>query len=250
MAIETDCTIEIDIGRKVFKLAGGGSRLVFENFSLKIEEGAIVALLGPSGGGKSTLLRIVAGLDRDFSGAVKKPEGRLGMVFQEPRLLPWRNVADNLRLAAPNLSEAELQDLLAAFELDGRGGDFPGQLSLGLARRVALARAFAVEPDLMLLDEPFASLDRALHQRLRSLLSARIGARKMTALIATHDLDDALLLADEVIFLDGAPARILRRLPIDAPRGKRDEDLTNLRRLAPNYQVIPGDGNGKSDDVD
>lgn len=241
--------LEIDIVRKAFRLADGGSRLVFENFSLKIEDGAIVALLGPSGGGKSTLLRIVAGLDRDFSGAVKKPDGRLGMVFQEPRLLPWRNLADNLKLAAPDLTEAGLRELLAAFELDGRGGDYPGQLSLGLARRAALARAFAIEPDLILLDEPFASLDRALHERLRALLGRRIGAKKMTALIATHDLDDALLLADEVIFLDGAPARILGRLPIGAPRGKRDEDLTNLRRLAPNYQVMADDGDAKSDDV-
>ena len=127
------------------------------------------------------------------------------MVFQEPRLLPWRNVVDNLRLAAPALTDAALVDLLAAFELDGHGGDFPGQKSLGLARRVALARAFAVEPDLVLLDEPFASLDRALHTRLRALLALRIGARKMTALIATHDLDDALLLADEVIFSKPRP---------------------------------------------
>ena len=129
------------------------------------------------------------------------------------------------------LTDAALADLLAAFELDGHGGDFPGQLSLGLARRVALARAFAVDPDLVLLDEPFVSLDRALHARLRALLSLRIGARKMTALIATHDLDDALLLADEVIFLDAAPARITGHLPIRMAREKRDENLTELRGL-------------------
>jgi ABC-type nitrate/sulfonate/bicarbonate transport system ATPase subunit len=238
--------LEIDIGRKTYALADGGARLVFESFSLNIAEGAIVALLGPSGCGKSSLLRIVAGLDRAFSGRVKNPARKIGMAFQEPRLLPWRSVADNLKLAAPDLTDAALKDLLTAFELDGHGGDYPGQLSLGLARRAALARAFAIDPDLILLDEPFASLDRALHQRLRALLSARIATSKMTALIATHDLDDALLLADEVIFLDGAPARILGRLPIAAPRGKRDEDLTNLRRLAPNYQVLAGGGDDKS----
>jgi len=238
--------LEIDILRKAFVLAGGGERVVFDHFSLRIEDGAIVALVGPSGCGKSSLLRIIAGLDRKFSGAVKTPPGRLGMVFQEPRLLPWRNVVDNLRLAAPNLTDSALVDLLIAFELDGHGGDFPGQLSLGLARRVALARAFAVEPDLVLLDEPFASLDRALHTRLRALLSLRIGARKMTALIATHDLDDALLLADEVIFLEAAPARITGRLPIKMPREKRDENLTELRGLTPNYQVIAPDEDDKS----
>jgi NitT/TauT family transport system ATP-binding protein len=238
--------LEIDIFRKAFELAGGGERVVFDHFSLHIEDGAIVALVGPSGCGKSSLLRIVAGLDRKFSGAVKTPPGRLGMVFQEPRLLPWRNVVDNLRLAAPKLTESALADLLAAFELDGHGGDFPGQLSLGLARRVALARAFAVDPDLVLLDEPFASLDRALHTRLRALLALRIGAKKMTALIATHDLDDALLLADEVIFLEAAPARITGRLPIGMARKERDENLTFLRGLTPKYQVIAPDEDDKS----
>jgi ABC-type nitrate/sulfonate/bicarbonate transport system ATPase subunit len=241
--------LEIDIERKAYTLADGGARLVFKAFSLTIAEGAIVALLGPSGCGKSSLLRIVAGLDGAFSGTVSNAAQRIGMVFQEPRLLPWRSVADNLRLAAPELTDAALKDLLNGFELDGHDGDYPGQLSLGLARRAALARAFAINPDLILLDEPFASLDRALHQRLRALLATRIGASKMTALIATHDLDDALLLADEVIFLDGAPARILGRLPIATPRRKRDEDLTNLRRLAANYQVIASAGDDKSEDV-
>jgi len=222
--------LEIDIFRKAFELAGGGERVVFDHFSLHIEDGAIVALVGPSGCGKSSLLRIVAGLDRKFSGAVKTPPGRLGMVFQEPRLLPWRNVVDNLRLAAPKLTESALADLLAAFELD----------------RVALARAFAVDPDLVLLDEPFASLDRALHTRLRALLALRIGAKKMTALIATHDLDDALLLADEVIFLEAAPARITGRLPIGMARKERDENLTFLRGLTPKYQVIAPDEDDKS----
>ncbi len=239
--------LEIDIARKTFLLAGGGERKIFDGFSLDVAEGAIVALLGPSGCGKSTLLRIVAGLDRAFTGKVTNSAEKIGMAFQEPRLLPWRNVADNLKLAAPQLSDAALLELLGAFELDGHAGDYPGQLSLGLARRAALARAFAVEPDLMLLDEPFASLDRALHMRLRDLLSARISAKKITALIATHDIDDALLLADEVVFLDGAPARILGRLPIAAPRGKRDEDLTNLRLRALKFQVIGDDGDAKSD---
>lgn len=190
------------------------------------------------------MLRVVAGIDGDFQGKVTRPARRIGMAFQEPRLLPWRNVADNLRLAAPGLTDAGLTELLASFELDGRGGDFPGQLSLGLARRAALARAFAVDPELMLLDEPFASLDRALHLRLRALLARRIGAKKSTALIATHDLDDALILADEIIFLEPSPARIRGRLPITFPREKRDEVLTQLRASAAIYHVIEAPKNG------
>jgi len=241
--------LEIDVRQKIFPVVGGGRRKVFDDFSLSVPEGAIVALLGPSGCGKSTLLRMIAGLDRKFEGEIVKPPGRLAMVFQEPRLLPWRNVADNLRLAAPHLDETALGKLLAAFELESHGRDLPGQLSLGLARRAALARAFAVNPDLLLLDEPFASLDRALHRRLRALLAARIGANKMTALIATHDLDDALILADEVILLEPSPARIRGRLPIETPREKRDENLTNLRRLAGNYLVIDGLDDDKSEDA-
>ncbi|WP_294537919.1 ATP-binding cassette domain-containing protein [uncultured Rhodoblastus sp.] len=244
--------LEIEIARKAFPLASGGERVIFGGISLSVAEGAVVALLGPSGCGKSTLLRIVAGLDHAFAGTVRNDARTIGMAFQEPRLLPWRTIADNLRLAAPALTDAGMREWLAAFELAGHEGDVPGQLSLGLARRAALARAFAVGPDLLLLDEPFASLDRALHRRLRDLLAARIDdekstARKITALIATHDIDDALLLADEVIFLGGAPARILGRLPIAAPRGARDEELTNLRRLAARFQVIGAPENAKSE---
>jgi len=224
------------------------ARAVFADFSLTLGDGRVFALLGPSGGGKSTLLRLIAGLEKPSAGAIAVPPGRIAMVFQEPRLLPWRSVADNLRLAAPALTDAALSALLAAFELDGRGGDYPGQLSLGLARRVALARAFAVEPDLLLLDEPFASLDLGLHRRLRALLARRICEKPMTVLIATHDLDDALLLADEVIFLGGAPAQVENRLKLDMPRQERDENLTKLRELAPFYPSSPeqGDANSKA----
>jgi NitT/TauT family transport system ATP-binding protein len=158
------------------------------------------------------------------------------MAFQEPRLLAWRNVEDNLRLVAPELSQDELKALLGAFELDGRGQDYPGQLSLGLARRSALARAFAVKPDLLLLDEPFASLDRGLHERLRDKLSERIAGRAMTVIVATHDIEDALRLADRIIFIGGAPARILNRFDIAAPREARGPLMPQLRAQAQQIQ--------------
>jgi NitT/TauT family transport system ATP-binding protein len=238
--------IEISALTKNFARGNGGTREVFRNFSLTLGEGRVAALLGPSGGGKSTLLRLIAGIERPSAGSIVHPAGRIAMAFQEPRLLPWRSVADNLRLAAPDLTDDALDASLAAFELDGRGGDYPGQLSLGLARRVSLARAFAVEPDLLLLDEPFASLDLGLHRRLRALLAQRISAKRMTVLIATHDLDDALLLADEVIFLGGAPAQVKHRLKLDTPRELRDENITKLRELASFYPSSPEDGDGNS----
>jgi NitT/TauT family transport system ATP-binding protein len=228
--------LDVSIARKSFRLAGGGERKVFDNFALRLKAGSVAALIGPSGCGKSSLLRMIAGLDRDFLGAIDRPAGRISMAFQEPRLLAWRNVENNLRLVAPQLSQDDLKALLAGFELDGHGQDFPGQLSLGLARRAALARAFAIHPDLLLLDEPFASLDQGLHERLRDNLAARFASRAMTVIVATHDVDDALFLADRIIFMGGAPARILASFDIDAPRETRGPLMPQLRAQARRIQ--------------
>src|SRR5262249_18030220 len=160
--------LDVSIKRKVYRAASGGELHVLGELSLMLRGGQVGALVGPSGCGKTTLLRIIAGLDHDFDGTLQLPDhGRLGMVFQEPRLLPWRTVEQNVRLAAPQAREAVLNDLFGTLGLAGHRNHFPGELSLGLARRVALARAFAVEPDLLLLAEPFVSLAAALAARLR-----------------------------------------------------------------------------------
>ncbi len=224
--------LDVSIAQKTFRLADGGARKVFDNFTLRLKTGSVTALLGPSGCGKSSLLRMIAGLDRDFLGVIERPAGRISMAFQEPRLLAWRNVEQNIRLVAPELTDEALKALLAAFELKGREKDYPGQLSLGLARRAALARAFAVNPDLLLLDEPFASLDRGLHERLRENLSTNLASRAMTMVVASHDVDDALRLADLVVFMGGAPARILASFEIDAPRAARASLMPQLRARA------------------
>ena len=160
--------------------ATSGGRLdVLRGLKFALPAGAVAALVGPSGCGKTTLLRIIAGLDRDFPGAVNLPEhGKLGMVFQEPRLLPWRTVEQNVRLAAPEATDADLDVLFAALGLAAHRAHYPGELSLGLARRVALARAFAVKPDLLVLDEPFVSLDDALAERLRDELADLVTSRR------------------------------------------------------------------------
>ena len=167
--------LEVSIARKAY-LAASGERLdVLHQVAFTLRHGEMAAIVGPSGCGKTTMLRIIAGLDADYAGKVVRPPGTLGMVFQEPRLLPWRTVDQNVRLVAPDVDDAKLTALFAALELTAHRAHFPGELSLGLARRVALARAFAVEPNLLILDEPFASLDAALAARMREQLAWLVG---------------------------------------------------------------------------
>jgi NitT/TauT family transport system ATP-binding protein len=210
---------EIKVARKAYRTASGEMREVLRDVSLTLVGGGIHALVGPSGFGKTTLLRILIGLDHDFEGAVTlPPDTRIGMVFQEPRLLPWRSVRDNLRLAAPSASEAYLQKIAADLGIAGHLGDFPGELSLGLARRAALARAFAIDPNLLVLDEPFVSLDKALATRLGDELTALVERSNVTTLIVTHDIDEAIRLADRIILLAGRPATIVADLEVALPR--------------------------------
>ena len=216
--------LDVDIKSKAFESASGKRHEVLTDFSFSLQAGEVAVFVGPSGCGKSTLLRILAGIDHDFEGTVLRPQqARLGMVFQEPRLLPWRSVDDNVRLAAPLADEEALSKLFNILELAAHRSHFPGELSLGLARRVALARAFAVDPDFLILDEPFASLDKALAARLRDQMATLVANRSAMTLLVTHELDDAVRLGDRLFFLSPRPARILRVLPIATPRAARSE---------------------------
>jgi ABC-type nitrate/sulfonate/bicarbonate transport system ATPase subunit len=211
--------LEARVARKSFRTASGQSVPVLANLSFALEEGETGALIGPSGCGKSTLMRILAGLDRDFEGSVHIPtHGRVGMVFQEPRLLPWRSVEDNVRLAAPDASEAEVAALFAALGLSDHRTHFPGELSVGLARRTALARAFAVRPTLLLLDEPFVSLDAPLARQLQRDLATLVESRSMVTVLVTHDLDEAIALADRIFVLSARPAHVVGEIRITTPR--------------------------------
>jgi ABC-type nitrate/sulfonate/bicarbonate transport system ATPase subunit len=206
--------------------ADGAQVEVVRGLELRLDAGSFGALIGPSGCGKTTILKIAAGLDPDFRGKLRTPgSGRLGIVFQEPRLLPWRTVEDNIRLALP--ADRATVDLGDLFEILGLGSyltRYPGELSLGLARRTAIARAFAVGPDFLLLDEPFVSLDEAIAERLREELLALTARAKVTTLFVTHDLIEAIQMADRLFFLSDRPARIVleKALP---PRGGRSKDV-------------------------
>jgi NitT/TauT family transport system ATP-binding protein len=215
--------LDVRIKRKAFTAAAGDRLELLRDMSFALADREVGVLVGPSGCGKTTMLRIIAGLDRDFEGAITRPPGRIGMVFQEPRLLPWRCVEDNVRLVAPGIDDATLAALFVVLELEGYRRHYPGELSLGLARRVALARAFAIEPELLLLDEPYASLDAALARRLREQLAALMETRAMTALLVTHDLEEAVRLGDRIFLLATRPTRMLAELPLAVPRRARSE---------------------------
>lgn len=215
--------LELRIDAKGF-LSADGSRLeVVRGLKLRLEAGSFGALIGPSGCGKTTILKIAAGLDPDFQGLRRAPgSGRLGIVFQEPRLLPWRTVEENIRLVlSPDEARVDLTDLVEILGLGAHLAHYPGELSLGLARRVAIARAFAVRPDFLLLDEPFVSLDEVVAARLREELLALTTRTKITTLLVTHDLAEAVQLADRLFFLSDRPTRIVSEQALPPPRGSR-----------------------------
>jgi len=216
--------LDVRIARKAFRSAAGEHADVLRDVAFTLAHGEVGAFVGPSGCGKTTMLRILAGLDADFEGTVARPSGAIGMVFQEPRLLPWRTVEENIRLIAPAIDAATLASLFETLGLTAHRAHFPGELSLGLARRVALARAFAVEPQLLVLDEPFTSLDQPLAARLRDELALLVDRRPLTTLLVTHDLDEAVRLADRLFLLSARPARIVATMPIAQPRAARSAD--------------------------
>jgi NitT/TauT family transport system ATP-binding protein len=216
--------LEVAIRSKSYRTAGGERLRALGEVAFTVAPGEFVCLTGPSGCGKTTTLRLVLGLDGEFEGIIRRPEGRVAAVFQEPRLLPWRTVEDNIRLALPaELAQTHLVPFYAALGIEGTDRLYPGELSLGMARRVALARAFAVKPALLLLDEPFVSLDDATAARLRALLMEVWRARPMATLMVTHNLREAAELADRIVVLSARPGQVVATREITIPREKRNE---------------------------
>ncbi len=181
-----------------------GGRPVLGPLRLKVERGQRLAILGPSGIGKSTLLRILAGLDRDFAGRLEGRD-RLAVVFQEPTLLPWRRAIANITLPT-GCDPAQGRALLAEVGLSGHENKFPRQLSLGQQRRLSLARAFAARPDILLMDEPFASLDPDTAGRMLDLTAGLLDRSGAGLILVTHDAAEAVRLDATPVRLAGSPA--------------------------------------------
>jgi len=206
----------------------GEAEPLFTHLRLEVAPSSLVALVGPSGVGKSTLLRMIAGIDTAFSGSVRvdgvaaAEAPPAGFVLQDARLLPWLTVADNISAVAPQVPPAEISQLLARVGLAGTERRYPHQLSGGMQRRVAVARAFSFNPRLLLLVEPFVSLDRQLVSELQSLLLELLAAEQPTAILVTHLAEDAARLADRTVVLGGKPAHIVADLNFATPPRQRD----------------------------
>ncbi len=219
--------LELSIASKAFPDRRGTAAAIVKNLYLSIGRGEFVCLIGPSGCGKTTILKILLGLDRDFEGW-KKPDPQhlsVGVVFQEPRLLPWRTVEENVRIALPpDQRQRNLDELFFRTGLAPWRNHYPRALSLGLARRAAIVRALAAERDLLVLDEPFVSLDDQAAKDLRDFVRTSALHTHVAVLMVTHNLREAVEMADRLVFLQPSPTCIDRQMYLTEPWGNRSSE--------------------------
>jgi NitT/TauT family transport system ATP-binding protein len=201
---------------------------VIRNLSLAIGEGEFVALVGPSGCGKTTLLNLLAGFERPSAGSIEC-QGHVRMVYQEDGLFPWATVTENIELGLRHIGDRrerkrQIGELLKIIRIEGFEHHYPRQLSGGMRQRVELARALAGGSDVLLLDEPFSGLDYLTRLRMRNELARLLSEMPRTAVLVTHDIEEAAQLADRIIVLTERPARIRRQFRIST---RRPRELTN-----------------------
>jgi nitrate/nitrite transport system ATP-binding protein len=228
--------VEIDQHGKTYPTPGGPAEIV-RDFTLHVAEGEFVCVVGHSGCGKSTVLSIVMGLNQPTTGGVviggreiSGPGTDRGVVFQSATLLPWLTVRDNVRLSLDQVRSgappADAERYLDAVGLGGQGARYPRELSAGMQQRVGIARAFALEPRLLLLDEPFSLLDALTRMDLQDQLMTLWEAKRKTVIMVTHDVDEALLLADRVVMMTSGPAATIGEiLAVPFPRPRRREEI-------------------------
>ena len=237
-------TVHIQIHEKTHH----GTKIpTIENFELTLNAGEFVCLVGQSGCGKTTLLNTIAGLDANYSGAIhvanKTLNPKIGFVFQRPCLLPWRTVRENIELVFANqniISKKHIDELLALMQLTAYENAYPKQLSEGMCRRVSIIRAFAINPDLLLMDEPFVSLDAPMAREVSELLQHLWQKRPHTVLFVTHDLREAIALANKLVFLTSRPMRVLKEINVSIARNQRNsKNVENFReQLIQNYPEL------------
>ncbi len=235
--------INIEIKEKIYNDISNQNLLhtAIKDFELNIPEGEFCSIIGPSGCGKSTLLNIVSGLDKKYSGNLQFGEHadikdlKIAYMFQSPRLLPWLNVIENVEvvLTKNQKRKGRAEMLLKLMGLQDFLNFYPNKLSGGMQRRVALARSFASEPELFILDEPFVSLDTPAANLLRDMLTNLWMKEPTTILFVTHDMEESIYLSDRIIFLSKAPAKVIREEKIAIPR-PRNKNLNVIKELKDN----------------
>ncbi|SCW67649.1 MULTISPECIES: ABC transporter ATP-binding protein [unclassified Pseudomonas] len=226
----TQALLDIHVERKIF-----ADTTVLNHIHLQLQPRETVCLLGPSGCGKSTLLRIVAGLEKDFEGQLLSHTEHLAFVFQEPRLMPWLTVQQNIGFSDDDdYDKAWVAQLNEEVGLTGFADALPKALSGGMAQRVAIARGLYARPQVLLLDEPFSAVDAFTRMKLQDLLLQLAERHGIALLLVTHDVDEALYLSDRVLVMDNRPSRIRQALTVqlDHPRDRRDPLLARLKALA------------------
>jgi len=229
--------------------SGAGRTKALDDVSLTIDPGSFVAIVGPSGCGKSTLLHIAAGLDTQHDGTFQRtPSNAVGAcLFQTPRLLPWLSAAKNVAFALEarglgrRASAARATEMLDVVGLSKFAGHFPSQLSGGMQQRVALARALAVDPDALLMDEPFSALDELTARRLRAELLDLYAAKPRTTVFVTHNIYEACYLADVVVVMSPQPGSIIAEVEISVPRPRTYEQPELMETAAKILALIEGE---------
>ncbi|RIZ71063.1 MAG: ABC transporter ATP-binding protein [Methylococcales bacterium] len=239
--------IQINIINKTYPaIEQAGSHTAIADLNLSLKSGEFICLVGPSGCGKTTLLNIIADLDNDYQGSIglsqQSSRPKIGYIFQNPRLLPWRTVRENIELVLEDpLSVNIIDSLLEVMQLTPSQHVYPERLSLGMSRRVSITRAFAVDPDLLLMDEPFVSLDAPTARQVRALLLSLWQQRPHTVLFVTHDLREAIALADRIIFLSASPMSVISEIIVPIPRAERHDETaieTFRQQLINDYPAI------------
>jgi len=234
--------INIEIKKKIFPLKTQNKQsqnLIFKNLNFTIKKGQFVSFFGPSGCGKTTLLNIISGLDKDFDGSVQTykdaTNSNISYMFQAPRLFPWLTAIENIKYPIKKRKNCEkiAFELIKKIGLEKYKNQYPNKLSGGMQRRIALARAFAPNPDILLLDEPFISIDKKVSNLLRKLLVKLWKKYKPIIVFVTHDLDEAIELADRICFLSNLPSKILLDYEINLrrPRNQDSKNFKTLKRL-------------------
>lgn len=220
--------IRVSVRRKVFPAVGEReAQLVLKDVSFEVEPRSFLVITGPSGCGKSTLLNIIAGLDTDFEGVVDlgPAKDRLTFIFQTPRLLPWRTVYENIALVLPDGDprHARIPDMLERVGLGEAMNAYPERLSLGMQRRASLARGFILEPEILLMDEPFVSLDDPTATSLRELLTELWHSNPTTVIFVTHDRAEAIQLGTRILRLAPGKASVAQDVTINLTEAQRHD---------------------------